>query len=75
MTHLRGVGSARVAEILLRLVSNQTPNEWEVGRRGGGGILIDFRAISTWGQSVRPQLGLEGGARKSGASKCKRMEI
>ena len=75
MTFLRGVCSARVAEILLRLVSNKTPHEGEVGREGGGAISNDFRASSTWGQSIRAQLGLRDGARNSGASKRTRLGI
>jgi len=75
VTHLSRVCSARVAEILLRLVSNQTPSERVVRRGGGGGILNDFRASSTWGQSVRAQLGLGGGARNNSASKHRKIRI
>jgi len=40
---------------------------------GGGGTFINFRASSTWGRSVKAQFGMGGGARKSGASKRKRL--
>jgi len=62
-----------VAETLLRLVSNQTPSEQEVGRGRGGEISSALRASSTWGQSVRAQFGLGGGARNRGASKHRTM--
>lgn len=64
VTSLRGVSSARVAETFLRLMSNQTPKEWEVGRAGGMGIVRALRATIAWCQSVSPQLGLGGGREK-----------
>ena len=40
-----------MAVILFRVVSNQTPKEWEVTRERA--IVSDLRALSTWCQSVR----------------------
>jgi len=40
---------ASVAEILLILVSNQTPMELEVGRAGGRGIVNVLRSSVTLG--------------------------
>jgi len=41
----RGVCRASIAETLLRFVSNQTPMELEVGRRGGRGNFPQFEVI------------------------------
>jgi len=46
-----------------------SPGSVRSGRGGGDGTSMEWRASITSGQSVRAQLGMEGGARIKGASK------
>jgi len=58
-----------MAEIILKLVSNQTPRERGVGRGGEGGTLGVLKVSSSRGKLDRAQFGLGGGGRKKGTSK------
>jgi len=63
-----------MAVTLFKLVSNQSPREWEVRRERWAGIVSVLRALCTWGQSIRAQCDLGGGARNRGASNSRRDE-
>ena len=66
---------ASSAVILSRFVLNQMTIERVVGMEGAGKIQVALSEDSSVGQSVRAQLGVGGGARKSGASNRRRIGI
>jgi len=61
--------------ILSRLVLNQMSTERVVAMGGTGEMQVSLSEDSRVGQSVRAQLGVGGGARKSGASTRRRIGI